>query len=90
VLTDGKPGEIYNIGSGVEASNAEITRRLVELCDADQDLVQHVEDRKGHDLRYSVDTEKIRRLGYRPAVEFDAGLASAVEWYRNNAWWWKS
>ncbi|MFC4147289.1 dTDP-glucose 4,6-dehydratase [Micromonospora mangrovi] len=90
VLTRGEPGGIYNIGSGFEASNAEITRRLVELCAADPGLVRQVGDRKGHDLRYSVDTGKIEKLGYRPAVDFDAGLADTVQWYRDNPGWWKS
>ncbi|EST37951.1 hypothetical protein N566_10165 [Streptomycetaceae bacterium MP113-05] len=88
VLTDGEPGEVYNIGSGVEVTNKEITDKLVELCDADPGLIRYVEDRKGHDLRYSLDFGKLTKLGFSPAVDFTDGLRSTVEWYRDNPSWW--
>jgi dTDP-glucose 4,6-dehydratase len=88
VLTDGSPGEIYNIGSGIEVTNASIAQRLVELCGADPALIRNVADRKGHDLRYSVDTGKLTKLGFRPAIEFADGLASTVAWYHDNRSWW--
>ncbi|MFI8091872.1 dTDP-glucose 4,6-dehydratase [Streptomyces sp. NPDC086080] len=84
VLTDGAPGEIYNIGSGVEVANASIARRLVDLCGADPALIHHVADRKGHDLRYALDFGKITKLGFSPAIEFDQGLESTVRWYREH------
>lgn len=88
VLTAGAPGEIYNIGSGVEVTNASIAQRLVELCDADPALIHQVADRKGHDLRYSLDFGKITKLGFSPAIEFADGLRSTVEWYRDHSHWW--
>jgi dTDP-glucose 4,6-dehydratase len=90
VLTEGGAGEIYNVGSGVELTNASLTERLLDLCDAPPSLVRHVEDRKGHDRRYALDTRKIReQLGFAPRVDFDTGLARTVDWYRNHPGWWK-
>ncbi|WP_030409030.1 dTDP-glucose 4,6-dehydratase [Streptomyces albus] len=88
VLTEGAPGEIYNIGSGVEATNAAIAGRLVELCDADPALIRQVADRKGHDQRYALDIGKITKLGFSPAIDFAAGLESTVAWYRDHPRWW--
>jgi len=90
VLTDGRDGEIYNVGGGTELSNRELTERLLDLCGADRSMIRPVADRKGHDLRYSLDDTKIHaELGYEPRVRFDSGLAEVVQWYRDNAWWWK-
>jgi len=90
VLTDGRDGEIYNVGGGTELSNRDLTERLLDLCGADRSMIRPVADRKGHDLRYSLDDTKIHaELGYEPRVRFDSGLAEVVQWYRDNAWWWK-
>jgi dTDP-glucose 4,6-dehydratase len=90
VLSRGRAGEIYNIGGGTELSNTELTQLLLEAVGADWNAVRHVEDRKGHDLRYSVDIAKIRHeLGYEPQVEFRQGLADVVDWYRRNEGWWR-
>ena len=90
VLTKGSAGEIYNVGGGTELSNREMTEKLLALCGAGWDLVRHVEDRKGHDLRYSLDDSKIKNtLGYEPAVVFDEGLAEVVRWYREHPAWWR-
>ncbi len=90
VLEDGAPGEIYNIGGGTELTNTEITHYLLELCGADEAMIELVEDRLGHDRRYSVDWTKIRdELGYRPEVDFTEGLARTVKWYRENEAWWR-
>ncbi|MEU7749444.1 dTDP-glucose 4,6-dehydratase [Nonomuraea sp. NPDC049158] len=90
VRTAGRPGEIYNIGGGTELTNRELTGLLLKACDADWDQVSYVEDRKGHDLRYSVDCTKARtELGYRPRKDFDTGLAETVTWYRDNRTWWE-
>ncbi|MFF3162432.1 dTDP-glucose 4,6-dehydratase [Streptomyces sp. NPDC003273] len=90
VRTKGRPGEVYNIGGGTELSNKELTGLLLEACGAGWDRVERVPDRKGHDLRYSVDWSKARdELGYRPRHDFAAGLAATVAWYRDNRSWWE-
>ena len=90
VLEDGRAGEIYNIGGGTEMTNNEITHYLMELCGADVTMIEPVDDRLGHDRRYSVDWTKIHdELGYRPEVDFTDGLARTVKWYRENESWWR-
>ncbi|NJP48761.1 dTDP-glucose 4,6-dehydratase [Streptomyces sp. SBST2-5] len=90
VRTKGRPGEVYNIGGGTELTNKELTGLLLEACGAGWDRVEYVEDRKGHDLRYSVDWSKARdELGYRPRHDFTTGLAETVAWYRDNRGWWE-
>ncbi|MDC2954484.1 dTDP-glucose 4,6-dehydratase [Streptomyces gilvifuscus] len=90
VRTKGRPGEVYNIGGGTELSNKELTGLLLQACGAGWDMVEHVEDRKGHDLRYSVDWSKARdELGYRPRHDFTTGLADTIAWYRDNRDWWE-
>ncbi|MEU5891001.1 dTDP-glucose 4,6-dehydratase [Streptomyces sp. NPDC047461] len=90
VRTGGRAGEVYNIGGGTELSNKELTGLLLEASGADWDMVEYVEDRKGHDLRYSVDWTKIHtELGYQPRHDFTTGLAETVAWYRENRSWWE-
>lgn len=89
ILSRGKPGEIYNIGSGNELTNLEITHRLLELTGQDTSRISFVQDRPGHDWRYSLDSSKIRSMGWTPEYDFDAGLRETVAWYRENGWWWK-
>ncbi|WNF00975.1 dTDP-glucose 4,6-dehydratase [Streptomyces luomodiensis] len=90
VRTGGRPGEVYHIGGGAELSNKELTGLLLEACGAGWEMVEYVEDRKGHDLRYSVDWGKARdELGYRPRHDFADGLARTVAWYRDNRDWWE-
>jgi dTDP-glucose 4,6-dehydratase len=90
VRTGGRAGEVYNIGGGTELSNKELTGLLLEASGADWDMVEYVEDRKGHDLRYSVDWTKIHtELGYQPRHDFATGLAETVAWYRENRSWWE-
>jgi dTDP-glucose 4,6-dehydratase len=88
VLRDGVPGEAYNVG-GEEHENLEITRRVLELTGADPALVRHVEDRPGHDRRYSLDDAKLRALGWSPRRALEDGLAETVAWYRDNRSWWE-
>jgi dTDP-glucose 4,6-dehydratase len=88
VLRDGAAGEVYNIGGGNEVANVELTHRLIELCGRDRTAIDYVDDRLGHDRRYSVDCSKVRALGWAPEVDFAAGLAATVDWYRENRWWW--
>ncbi len=90
VLAGGRPGEVYNIGGGTELTNKELTGLLLEATGRDWSYVDRVEDRKGHDLRYSVDIGKISaELGYTPQVPFEQGLADVVQWYRDNRAWWE-
>ena len=89
-LVKGRAGEVYHIGGGTELTNRELTERLLAACGRDWDMVQPVEDRKGHDRRYSLDITKIQNeLGYAPAVTLDAGLAETIAWYRANRAWWE-
>ncbi|MDI1288818.1 MAG: dTDP-glucose 4,6-dehydratase, partial [bacterium] len=89
VVAKGEPGHSYNIGGGLELNNRELTERVLDAMGATWDSVQPVEDRKGHDRRYSVDDSKIRALGYAPTHDFDEGLAETVAWYRQNEAWWR-
>ena len=90
VYTKGGAGEVYNIGGGTQLTNVEITKKILELMGKDWSYVDHVEDRKGHDLRYCVDISKIQNeLGYEPQVPFEQGLAEVVQWYRDNRDWWE-
>jgi dTDP-glucose 4,6-dehydratase len=90
VLMNGRSGEVYNIGGGRELTNNEITILILREMGADESSIEYVEDRKGHDLRYSVDWTKINReLGYEPLVEFEDGLRETIQWYRDNEAWWK-
>jgi dTDP-glucose 4,6-dehydratase len=90
VLMKGKAGEVYNIGGGRELNNLEITELILKAMGADESSVEYVEDRKGHDLRYSVDWTKINHeLGYEPRVTFEDGLEETIKWYRENEAWWK-
>ena len=90
VLVGGRAGEIYNIGGGTELTNKELTHMLLGATGKDWSYVDRVQDRLGHDLRYSVDISKIRsELGYEPLVPFEQGLADVVEWYRDNRAWWE-
>lgn len=90
VMQNGKTGEIYNIGGGTELTNKELTELLLKASGRDWSSVDKVADRKGHDLRYSVDISKITtELGYRPEVDFKTGLAETINWYKNNRQWWE-
>ncbi|MDF9813802.1 dTDP-glucose 4,6-dehydratase [Streptomyces sp. SPB162] len=89
-LQGGRAGEVYHIGGGTELTNKELVGRLLEACGAGWDMVEYVEDRKGHDLRYSLDIGKSRaELGYEPLISFEQGLADTVAWYRDNRSWWE-
>jgi dTDP-glucose 4,6-dehydratase len=90
VLMNGHSGEVYNIGGGRELTNNAITSLILEAMGADESSIEYVEDRKGHDLRYSVDWTKINQeLGYEPQVKFEDGLKETIQWYRDNEAWWK-
>jgi dTDP-glucose 4,6-dehydratase len=88
VLREGKPGEAYNVGGGDEHENIDVAERLLVLTGADRSLLRRVADREGHDRRYSLDTSKLRSLGWAPRTAFADGLAQTVDWYRANRDWW--
>src|SRR5919204_2299046 len=89
VLREGSSGEIYNVGAGNERENVEIAQRILELTGVEPSLLRHVEDRPGHDRRYSLDSSKLHALGWGPQRSFDDGLAETVAWYRDNRAWWE-
>jgi dTDP-glucose 4,6-dehydratase len=89
VLRAGEAGEIYNVAANDERENVELTHRIIEHTGADPGLVRHVEDRAGHDRRYSLDTTKIRSLGWTPRRTWDDGIRSTIDWYRENREWWE-
>ena len=89
VLRRGEIGEIYNIGAGNEVPNRLLTGRILALLGADESMIEYVEDRLGHDRRYSIDTTKVSRLGWHPRRGLNEALAATVEWYRDNRWWWE-
>jgi len=89
VLATGVPGEAYNVGGPQECANIEVVQRIIELCGADDSLIEYVTDRPGHDRRYSLGSQKVRALGWEAQTGFDDGLAETVRWYRDNAAWWQ-
>lgn len=88
LLEKGERGEIYNISSGEEKTNLEVVDKILETM-GKEGLIEFVEDRPGHDIRYSLDSSKIRKLGWRPKYSFEEGLRETVGWYLKNEWWWK-
>lgn len=89
VFNHGRSGDIYNIGGGSELTNLEITHRILEMLGQDESSIEFVEDRKGHDLRYSLDCTKLKDMGWRPEYDFDTALEFTVNWYMENRWWWE-
>lgn len=89
ILMHGNIGEIYNIGSGEEKTNLEITRMILDLLGKDDSMIDHVEDRKGHDFRYSLDFGRLRSLGWEPEYSFNTALKVTIDWYIENDWWWR-
>jgi dTDP-glucose 4,6-dehydratase len=89
VFSRGIPGETYNIGAGCEFSNLEIAKMVVKNLNKTGDLISFVPDRPGHDFRYSITTEKIRKLGWSPEYAFKDALKKTILWYASNPSWWK-
>jgi dTDP-glucose 4,6-dehydratase len=89
LIARGAEGDVYNIGGGSEVANIDLARRILTLAGKPVSLITPVADRPGHDRRYSLDTSKLRALGWAPQIPFDRGLRDAVEWYRANDWWWR-
>jgi len=90
VLQKGKEGEVYNIGGASEISNIEMTKFLLKFFEKDESQIEFVKDRLGHDLRYSLDSTKIKNeLGWKSRFEFEYSLYMTADWYKKNEWWWK-
>ena len=89
VLREGEAGEVYNVGANEEHENVQLTRVITEHLGLDPSLVRHVEDRAGHDRRYSLDTTKIRSLGWEPRRAWQDGIRATIDWYRENRDWWE-
>jgi len=89
VLKHGKPGEVYNIASGNEMKNIDLTKKILDLLGKKKSLIKFVKDRPGHDKRYALNFEKLRKLGWKPKHEFKDALKETVLWYRENVGWWK-
>jgi dTDP-glucose 4,6-dehydratase len=88
-LEQGEAGGVYHIGGDSELSNLELTQAILDCCGFSWDMVEHVQDRKGHDQRYSLDYSLLRSLGYRPRIDFGDGLAATMRWYQENRSWWE-
>lgn len=90
VLHLGKIGEVYNIGANNERNNLFIVRKILDCLDKDESLIEFVDDRLGHDVRYAIDATKIREeLGWRPSYKFEEGIEETIRWYVNNQEWWR-
>jgi dTDP-glucose 4,6-dehydratase len=85
----GTPGEIYNVGADAQLPNIELTHRILAALDRGEDMIERVPDRPGHDLRYAVDSAKLRRLGWAPTGSFEEHLAATIDWYRRRPDWWR-
>lgn len=89
LLEKGNSGEIYNIGGENEMTNLEITEKILKLLKKDDSMIEYVQDRPGHDFRYSLNCTKLRALGWRPSHSFEEGLSETIGWYVQNEWWWR-
>jgi len=90
VANKGKKGEIYNVSAGNEKKNIEVVKKILEILRRPEDLIEFVNDRPGHDVRYSLNSEKLRSIGWVPQISFDDGLNKTVEWYLKNKYWWRN
>ncbi len=89
LVDEGAAGEIYNIGANAQLTNLDLTHRILDALGLGEDMIERVEDRLGHDLRYAVDSTKVRNLGWKPEHDFDEHLADTIEWYRARRDWWE-
>ncbi len=89
LINQGENGQVYNIGSGNERTNLEITDIILRELNKPESLMTYVADRLGHDRRYSVDTAKIHALGWQPKHSFEEAMTYTIRWYKENQWWWE-
>ena len=90
IVQEGRLGETYCVGGNAEKSNMEITNEILRAMNEDEKMIEYVEDRKGHDLRYAIDFSKIKNeLGWEPSTSFEGGIKETIQWYKNNESWWR-
>lgn len=89
LMQKAEPGEIYNISSNNEVTNIELTRIILKKFGLDENYIDYVQDRPAHDRRYSLDSAKLRSLGWKPVYDFSASLDATIDWYKENIKWWK-
>ena len=90
IIRSGRAGEVYNIGGCNERTNIEIVKLICRELEKSESLIAHVRDRKGHDLRYAIDSSKIRKeLGWAPEVDFEDGIRQTIRWYLDHRTWWE-
>jgi dTDP-D-glucose 4,6-dehydratase len=89
ILHKGKEGEIYNVSSEFSIPNIEIAKKILKYMGKSEDLIEFVKDRPGHDRRYSIKCEKIKKLGWCSQTDFERGLSFTIEWYIKNENWWR-
>ncbi len=88
VFNNGKSGEVYNLGGKSERTNIEIVKKILEILDKPESLIEFVKDRPGHDRRYAIDSSKIEKeLAWNPKVDFEQGIQKTVQWYLDNPAW---
>lgn len=89
ILKKGKIGETYCLGGNSETSNLELTKKILQLMGASEEMITYVKDRPGHDLRYGIDYSKAKKeLGFEPKISLNEGLSATINWYQNNKNWW--
>jgi len=89
VLHRGRPGEVYNLGTGTETENLVMAHAILDLLGKPHSLIRHVADRPGHDRRYALNVDKIRALGWQSRHTFEQAIEKTVRWYVDNEWWWR-
>ncbi len=89
IFDQGKAGEIYNVGTSSEMSNLDLARAILKAMNGEEDRIEYVTDRPGHDFRYSIDLTKIRQLGFKPEWSFQEALLKTIQWYQENQNWWE-
>ncbi|MFH1507987.1 MAG: GDP-mannose 4,6-dehydratase, partial [Candidatus Omnitrophota bacterium] len=89
ILHKGEIGRIYNVAAGNEKTNLQLTKLILKILQKPEDLIEYVNDRPGHDRRYSMDSSKIKGLGWQPQYQLQEALKETINWYQNNKQWWK-
>lgn len=89
IMENGSIGEVYNIGTGYEFTNLDLITKLLQNMKEDENKIEYVKDRPGHDRRYAIDSSKLRKLGWSPYFDFETALNKTIEWYRENKDWWQ-